>query len=210
MLSFCTVTVSSYKLYALGLVTDTEVLFLFVFFPETFNLARKAAIIAAEDQPIDSNIETDYEKPRKRQLPARFIQSSDDENSEKENKCIKRKRTVAAKFRREMQYIDNEESEDVSQVNNIPAPATNIREQLAALKAQISHSKSLEFNESHLKKKVVKKLIKTNKNDRMSPKKSTLKSNKSFSIKTHNCTYLCHICIFVYASQLCCYRNCQL
>lgn len=65
-----------------------------MFFPETFNLARKAAIIAAEDQPIDINIEIDYEKQRKRQLSVRFIQSSDDENSEKENKCIKRKRKL--------------------------------------------------------------------------------------------------------------------
>ena len=162
------------------------------FFPETFNLARKAATIAAEDQPIDSNIETDYEKPRKRQLPARFIQSSDDENSEKENKCMKRKRTVAAKSRREMQCTENEESEDsqnTSQLNNIPAPATNIREQLAALKAQISQSKKLEFNESHSKKKV-KKLVKTNKNDKVSPKKSAPKGNKSLSNKIRNCAYL--------------------
>lgn len=163
---------------------NTELLFPFVF-PETFNMAHKAAILAAEDQPIDSNIDTDYEKPRKRQLPTRFTQSSDDDDWEPENMHTKRKRHVAGGSRREIQRSENEERKDcqnVSQVNSVPAPAANIREQLAALKAQVSHSKkALKSNESHLntKKKVltVKKLIKVV-NDKASPRKSQPEGNK--------------------------------
>lgn len=135
-------------------------------FPETFNLARKAAILAAEDQPIDSNIETDYDKPRKRQLPARF-QSSDDDDWE-ENICTKRKRQERS---REMQRTED----------SIPGPSANIREQLAALKTQISHSKKLKSNESHVKKtKVVKKLISTG--NEVSSRKSPLKGNYKLNL----------------------------
>ncbi|XP_039313588.1 uncharacterized protein LOC120359607 [Solenopsis invicta] len=62
---------------------------------KTFNLARKAAILASDDKPIDSNIETDYEKPRKHKLPAKFIQSFDDDNCKFENMPSKRKCQVA-------------------------------------------------------------------------------------------------------------------
>lgn len=143
---------------------------------ETFNLASKAAKLAAEDKPIDSNIETDYEKPRKRQLPVKFQnqssddvgQSSDDDDRESENMREKYKRQVAREPRREMQRTKSKEREKcqaISQVNSVPAPAVNIREQLAALKAQVSHpikaSKGNGIN-SNTKRKVLttKKLIK--------------------------------------------------
>ncbi|XP_071578004.1 uncharacterized protein [Temnothorax nylanderi] len=116
---------------------------------KTFNLANKAAKLAAEDKPIDSNIETDYEKSRKRQLPVKFQnqssdyvgQSSDDDDRESENMRKKYKRQVVREPRREMQRTKSEErekSQDVSQVNSVPAPAVNIREQFAALKARYS------------------------------------------------------------------------
>lgn len=102
----------------------------------------------------------------------------------------KGKRHVVGGSRREIQRSENEERKDcqnVSQVNSIPAPGANIREQLAALKAQVSHSfihssqKALKSNESHLntKKKVltVKKLIKVV-NDKASPRKSQPEGNK--------------------------------
>ncbi|XP_077263108.1 uncharacterized protein LOC143897975 [Temnothorax americanus] len=144
---------------------------------KTFNLASKAVKLAAEDKPIDSNIETDYEKPRKRQPPVKFqnqssndvSQSSDDDDRESENMRKKCKRPVAREPRREMQRTKSEEREkcqNVSQVNSVPAPAVNIREQLAALKAQVSHpikaSKGNGIN-SNTKRKVLtaKKLIKT-------------------------------------------------
>ncbi|XP_011687411.1 PREDICTED: uncharacterized protein LOC105449726 [Wasmannia auropunctata] len=115
----------------------------FLYSYKTFNLARKAAILAAEDKPIDSNIETDYEQPRKRQLPARFTQSSDDNNSESENIPTKRKRQAARGFYRELESVENEEhiekSQEVCQKYNVPAPPKTIREQLAAIKTQVSH-----------------------------------------------------------------------
>lgn len=76
--------------------------------PETFNLARKAAILTAEDKPIDSNIETDYEKPRKRQLPARFTQNSDSD-CESDNMRMKHKRQTAEESRRKVQCTASEE-----------------------------------------------------------------------------------------------------
>ncbi|XP_071654098.1 uncharacterized protein [Temnothorax longispinosus] len=42
---------------------------------KTFNLASKAAKLAAEDKPIDSNIKTDYEKPRKRPTSSQISES---------------------------------------------------------------------------------------------------------------------------------------
>lgn len=163
-------------------------------FSETFNLVRKAATLAAEDQPIDSNIETDYAKPRKRQLPARFIQTSDDE-SDLEPETIYTERQVAGGSHRKMQRMENEERENcqnVSQKNSIPAPVINIREQLAVLKTQISNSKKgLKSKESHsnIKKKVLavreKKLNKID--NKMSSRKSPLKGNKITILKkTHH------------------------
>lgn len=72
----------------------------------------------------------------------------------------KRKRQVTGGSHREMQRTENEERkncQDVSQVNSIPAPAINIREQLAALRAQVFDFKKLKSNESHLnlKKKIL-------------------------------------------------------
>lgn len=93
-------------------------------FPETYNLARKAAVLAVKDQLIDSNIEADYDKPRKRQLPTRFTQSSDDDDSEPETMYRKCKRQVTGGSHREMQRTEKEERkncQEISQVNSIPA-----------------------------------------------------------------------------------------
>lgn len=131
-------------------ITEPELLFPLVLL-ETFNLVRKAAILAAEDKPIDSNIETDYEKPRKRQLPARFTQNSDDDEWELKNIHTKRKRQVAGGSHREMERTESErENQAVSQVNSVPAPAVKIREQLAALKARFFNP----IKASNTKKKV--------------------------------------------------------
>jgi len=182
---FYIVTVSSLVIYfyALYSIMDIKVRSPHVF-PETYNLARKAAVLAVQDQPIDSNIETDYDKPRKRQLPTRFTQSSDDDDSEPETMYTKRKRQVTGGSHREMQRTENEERkncQDVSQVNSIPAPAINIREQLAALRAQVFDFKNLKSNESHLnlKKKVlcVKKYSKAV-NNKVSSRKSPPKGKK--------------------------------
>ncbi|XP_036144794.1 uncharacterized protein LOC118646309 [Monomorium pharaonis] len=144
---------------------------------KTYNLARKAAILAVEDKPIDSNIETDYEKPRKRQLPIRFTQTSDDVDWEPENVHAKRKQVVAGSSR-EMQHVNEKRKncEDISQKSNVPAPAANIRKQLAALKDEV-FKKALKSNGSHLNKKkffTKKKLIKVI-NDKVLPQKSPLK-----------------------------------
>lgn len=161
----------------------TELLFSLVLL-ETYNLARKAAILAAEDKSIDSNIETDYEKPRKRQLPVRFTQSSDDDDWESENMPNKRKRQVA-RGSREMQRTESEEHEkcqNISQKKGVPAPAANIREQLAALKVKISHPiKALKCDK--MKSNTKQKVLSTKKpmkavNEKMSCEKSPTKGKK--------------------------------
>lgn len=163
---------------------DTELLFPHVL-PETYDLARKAAILAAEDQPIDSNIETDYDKPRKRQLPARFTETSDDDDFELKNAHTKRKRQVAGGSCREMRERmenENQNCQYVSQKRSIPSPAASIKEQLAALKTQVSPSKKASKSKgfySNTKKKIlsVKKVMKAV-NSKVSPRKSPLKGKK--------------------------------
>lgn len=139
-------------------------------------------MLAAE--PIDSNIETDYEKPRKRKLPARYIETSvdDDLELENENMPLKRRQQIPEGSRREMQRMETDQNcQDVSQKNRIPSPAPNIREQLAALKVKVHSKKMLKSNEESYstRKKVltVKKIIRAV-NDKVSSRKSPLKGKK--------------------------------
>lgn len=88
--------------------------------------------------------------------------------------------------RRETQLMENgkKNCQNVSKINNIPAPATNIREQLAALKTQVSYfKKPTKLNKCHLntKMKVLKpkKVIETV--NKKFPRKLLPKGNKSLS-----------------------------
>lgn len=108
-----------------------------ILFLATFNAANKAVKKAAEGQNVDSNVDTDLEKPRIKRKPIKYL-STENEDSECDSPNLLKKSKFHSIYDSDS---DQSYSNNQSKTTKIPAP-NNIRDKLNSLeKIKISLKK---------------------------------------------------------------------